>query len=77
VIIENKLDDTGRDVVWQSLKYASYCSTLRRLEIVDMYQKYLGSNKNAIEELEQFFEVDDLDEIEFNKLQSQRVILVA
>ncbi|MEW8640165.1 MAG: hypothetical protein AB2544_19340 [Candidatus Thiodiazotropha endolucinida] len=26
VIIENKLDDSGRDVTWQSLKYASYCS---------------------------------------------------
>jgi len=25
VIIENKLDDSGRDVVWQALKYASYC----------------------------------------------------
>jgi len=24
VIIENKLDDTGRNVVWQALKYASY-----------------------------------------------------
>ena len=23
VIIENKLDDTGRDVTWQALKYAS------------------------------------------------------
>ena len=28
VIIENKLDDTGRDVTWQVLKYSSYCSTL-------------------------------------------------
>ena len=28
VVIENKLDDTGRDVVWQALKYASYCSSL-------------------------------------------------
>ena len=27
VIIENKLDDSGRDVVWQALKYASYCLT--------------------------------------------------
>lgn len=27
VIIENKLDDTGRDVTWQVLKYSSYCST--------------------------------------------------
>jgi len=28
VVIENKLDDSGRDVVWQALKYASYCSSL-------------------------------------------------
>jgi RecB family endonuclease NucS len=28
VIIENKLDDSGRDVVWQALKYASYCTSL-------------------------------------------------
>ena len=26
VVIENKLDDSGRNVVWQSLKYAGYCS---------------------------------------------------
>ena len=29
VIIENKLDDTGKDVTWQLLKYASYCSSLK------------------------------------------------
>ena len=27
VVIENKLDDSGRNVVWQSLKYAGYCSS--------------------------------------------------
>ena len=27
VVIENKLDDTGRDVTWQVLKYSSNCST--------------------------------------------------
>ena len=30
VVIENKLDDSGRDVVWQALKYASYCSSLSK-----------------------------------------------
>ena len=30
VVIENKLDDSGRDVVWQALKYAAYCSTLTK-----------------------------------------------
>lgn len=29
VIIENKLDDTGKDVTWQALKYASYCAGLK------------------------------------------------
>lgn len=38
VIIENKLDDSGRDVVWQSLKYASYCSGLTKSDIKDIYQ---------------------------------------
>ena len=41
VIIENKLDDTGRDVVWQALKYTSYCSTLTTSQIIKIYQSYL------------------------------------
>ena len=28
VIIENKLDDSGRNVTWQAIKYASYCSSM-------------------------------------------------
>ena len=42
VVIENKLDDSGRDVVWQALKYAAYCSNLKQKDIVAIYQKYLG-----------------------------------
>jgi RecB family endonuclease NucS len=34
VIIENKLDDSGRDVVWQALKYASYCASLTKLQAI-------------------------------------------
>jgi len=41
VIIENKLDDSGKDVVWQALKYASYCSSLSKSQIVDIYTAYL------------------------------------
>lgn len=40
VIIENKLDDTGKDVTWQALKYVSYCSTLSKTQIVSIYQAY-------------------------------------
>ncbi|MCY4261076.1 MAG: hypothetical protein OXC91_12550, partial [Rhodobacteraceae bacterium] len=28
VVIENKLDDSGRDVTWQALKYTAYVSSL-------------------------------------------------
>lgn len=42
VIIENKLDDSGRDVVWQALKYASYCASLTKGQVVEIYQQYLN-----------------------------------
>lgn len=41
VVIENKRDDSGKDVTWQAIKYASYCSTLTREEINKIYGKFL------------------------------------
>jgi hypothetical protein len=43
VLIENKLDDTGRDVTWQALKYASYCSSLSKEVVRRIYQEFLTS----------------------------------
>ncbi|HAN10622.1 MAG TPA: hypothetical protein DCP90_08445 [Clostridiales bacterium] len=80
VIIENKLDDSGRDTVWQSLKYSSYCSTLKKDQIKDIYQEYLSKNnkdENAEEKLVEFFDNIDYKEIILNQGQSQRIILVA
>jgi len=71
VIIENKLDDTGRDVTWQALKYASYCSTLSTLQIKEIYQQYLndqGSDEKAEDLLMEFFEISDFDEISLTDL---------
>ena len=59
VIIENKLDDSGKDVTWQSIKYASYCSTLTKEQIIRIYQDYLNKNntgENAEENLIEFFD---------------------
>jgi hypothetical protein len=59
VIIENKLDDTGRDVTWQALKYASYCSGLSKEHIRKIYQEYLDRTEpasKAEEKLSEFFE---------------------
>ncbi len=41
VVIENKLDDSGRDVIWQALKYTAYVSGLNKAQIIKIYQEYL------------------------------------
>ena len=74
VIIENKTDDSGRDVVWQAQKYASYCATLKHSDILNIYQDFLDKHnhgENAEEQLAQFFDED----VMFN--QDQRIVLVA
>ncbi|MDE2845404.1 MAG: DUF4268 domain-containing protein [Gemmatimonadota bacterium] len=80
VVIENKLDDSGRDVVWQALKYVAYCSSLKKAEIVDIYQKYLNrwvDGESAIPNLCEFLGVEDLDDTVLNAGNEQRLILVA
>lgn len=52
VIIENKLDDSGRDVVWQALKYASYCASLTKAQIVEIYQQYLDRYQPVTREVD-------------------------
>lgn len=60
VVIENKLDDSGKDVAWQALKYVSYCSGLTKAEVRDVFQKYLdnqGEDKSADKILAEFLGV--------------------
>lgn len=80
VIIENKLDDTGRDVTWQALKYASYCSSLSKENIRKIYQDYLDKNNlegKAEEKLSEFFDEKDYADLNLNTGVTQRVILIA
>ncbi|HEY0199479.1 MAG TPA: DUF4268 domain-containing protein [Rhodanobacter sp.] len=81
VVIENKLDDSGRDVVWQAIKYASYCSTLSKTKIVDIYQKYLNRHGldegSAREKIAEFLGEEDFENIVLNAGTTQRIILVA
>lgn len=90
VIIENKLDDSGRDVVWQVLKYASYCASLTKGQIVEIYQQYLdrygaetgkddlpNTSVSAEARICEFLGAPDLDEAKMNLGNSQRVMLVA
>ena len=42
VLIENKRDDSGRDAVWQALKYASYVAPFTAEDIINVYANYLS-----------------------------------
>ena len=79
VVIENKLDDSGRDVVWQALKYAAYCSSLSRQDILKLFRDYLGPDQSGAAEdnMAAFLEVEDLSDIEISEGSSQRIILTA
>ena len=78
VVIENKLDDSGRDVTWQALKYVSYCAPLKKHEICDIYQRYLGSDESAAKKISEFYDEQDYESIRLNPVGSdQRIILVA
>ena len=80
VIIENKLDDTGKDVTWQAIKYASYCSTLNKEQIRNIYQQYLdkkGKGEDAISKIKEFYDNSEYEELNINHRQSQRIILIA
>lgn len=79
VVIENKLDDTGRDVVWQALKYASYCSTLSTSQIIKMFQSYLdrqGRSEDARTTITDFLEVEDEESMVLNR-NDQRLMFIA
>ena len=85
VIIENKLDDSGKDVTWQALKYASYCSTLSEEQIREIYQEFLdkenesgapAEEKLAEGKLSGFYGRDYKD-ISLNKNATPRIILIA
>ena len=80
VVVENKLDDSGRDVVWQALKYVPYCSSLKKAEIVEIYQKYLDrwfEGADAVTNLCEFLDVEELDDIVLNAGNEQRLVPIA
>jgi len=79
VIIENKLDDSGKDVVWQALKYTSYCSTLSKENIKNIFQEYMNKSQqkgDAAERISNFFD-EEYEDITLNNGVNQRIILVA
>lgn len=80
VIIENKLDDSGRDAIWQVLKYASYCSSLTKDQVQHIYQQYLTKNgvkATAADQIAEFLEEEEFDDVQINQGPKQRIIMIA
>ncbi|MGQ9552253.1 MAG: MmcB family DNA repair protein [Candidatus Bathycorpusculaceae bacterium] len=76
VVIELKRDDSGSDVEWQAIKYASYCSSFSQDEIYKYFKyfaEYLGTDVDDVQvKIEGFIdcEPEDLNE-------KQRIVLVS
>lgn len=74
VIIELKRDDSGSNVDWQAIKYASYCSNFTLENIFRIYADYLNSNEDESEtKIEEFINDENFEKINSN----QRIILVS
>ncbi len=72
VILELKRDDSGDEVEWQAIKYASYCSRFSRDDIVDIYANYAKiTNEESLSKIEEF--VDDFQALN----REQRIILIS
>jgi hypothetical protein len=73
VIIELKRDESGRDVEWQAIKYASYCSNFSPDDIFAYYAQYLQSDTDEAQlSIEEFID-EEIDSLNRN----QQIILVA
>ncbi|HBG70507.1 MAG: hypothetical protein A2W93_03570 [Bacteroidetes bacterium GWF2_43_63] len=74
VIIELKRDDSGRNMDWQAIKYASYVSNLSNSDIFRQYAEYLRTTEDEAETLiEKHIEAENFEDLNNN----QRIILVS
>jgi hypothetical protein len=73
VVIELKRDDSGTDVEWQAIKYASYCSAFSQDDVYRTFAEFLGMDSNEAQtRIEKFIDCE-LDQLN----SEQRIILVA
>ena len=76
----SSLDEVDKSISITVLKYVAYCSSLKKADIIDIYQKYLDrwdKGANAAKNVCDFLDVDDLDDTVLNAGNEQRLMLVA
>jgi hypothetical protein len=73
VIIELKRDNSGTEVEWQAIKYASYCANFLVDDILEIFASYLG-----IDEIEAKSIIEEFIDVNLENLnENQRIILVS
>ncbi|RZG76026.1 DUF4268 domain-containing protein [Acinetobacter wuhouensis] len=71
VLIENKRDESGRDAVWQAIKYASYVATFTVEDIENIFEQYLLKYKPKYLELDDSaYDVEHIKETAKSIIQS-------
>ena len=74
VIIELKRDDSGEDVHWQAIKYASYLRNVAPDNIAQMLASYVGiSQEEAEEQLRRHLGAEELTGLNYE----QRIVLAS
>jgi hypothetical protein len=74
VILELKRDTSGKNIDWQAVKYASYCSSFSNTDIFRQFAEYLGTNEDEAEtKIEEFIDAENFE----NLNEKQRIILVS
>lgn len=81
VVIENKRDDSGKDVVGQAIKYAAFCSTLSAQDIIEIHSKAFADSADSQEaaklDIERFLSNWREYDSEQGYNQDQRIIIVS
>lgn len=78
VVIELKRDDSGEDVHWQAIKYASYFSHAKVEQIVGILARYRNISESDAEAiLLQHLDAEDLNELHNTLNHDQRIILAS
>lgn len=81
VVIENKRDDSGKDVVGQAIKYAAFCSTLSEQDIIEIHSKRFDDEEDrhraARDDIEGFLAEEQEYDSELGYNHDQRIIIVS
>ncbi len=78
VVIELKRDDSGADVHWQAIRYASYFSHAKADQVVGIFARYRGiSESDAETDLLKHLNVESVEDLNARLNHDQRLILAS